>query len=362
MQEIEVKVENDHIERLTSAKPIIALSELIWNAYDADAAQVRVVLEQGGLTKLSVIRVEDNGGGIPFEEADGFFKSLGGSWKKKGAKTKGGRFIHGERGQGRFKAFALGETVTWISSAGGKRFSIAGQRSNLKKFMVSDVFTTTSRGSTVEISDIQRDFQIRGEHGFGDQIRDVFALQLYEDPSFEIIYDGERIDAREAIRDVTPYDITATLADGSEVYAKLEIVEWRKHVERRLMLCLPGRFSFHTMAPGIHARGFDFTAYLTADLFQKMADENTEGLVELDPAAIALIEVAKARLREHFRKKETERSRGKIQEWKDAKIYPYAGSTSNAIERNERQVFDVVALNLSDYSSDFDKAPLSNKS
>jgi hypothetical protein len=105
------------------------------------------------------------------------------------------------------------------------------------------------------------------------------------------------------------------------------------------------------------SNGFDFTAYLTADLFQKMADENTEGLVELDPAAIALIEVAKARLREHFRKKETERSRGKIQEWKDAKIYPYTGSTSNAIERNERQVFDVVALNLSDYSSDFDKAP-----
>jgi DNA topoisomerase VI subunit B len=133
VQEIEVKVENDHIERLTSAKPIVALSELIWNAYDADPAQVRVVLEEGGLTKLSVIRIEDNGDGIPFEQADGFFKSLGGSWKKKGAKTKGGRFIHGERGQGRFKAFALGETVTWISSAGGKRFSIAGQRSNLKK-------------------------------------------------------------------------------------------------------------------------------------------------------------------------------------------------------------------------------------
>jgi DNA mismatch repair ATPase MutL len=59
VQEIEVKVENDHIERLTSAKPIVALSELIWNAYDADAAQVRVVLEEGGLTKLSVKRALD---------------------------------------------------------------------------------------------------------------------------------------------------------------------------------------------------------------------------------------------------------------------------------------------------------------
>lgn len=358
MQEIEVKVENDHIERITTAKPIVALSELIWNAYDADATSVRVDFERGDLTKLAIIRVEDNGEGIPHEGADEFFKSLGGSWKRKGSKTKGGRFIHGERGQGRFKAFALGQTVAWISSASGKRFSITGQRSNLKKFVVSDVFETTSRGCTVEITDVQKDFEIRAEHGFADQVRDVFALQLYEDPSFEIFYDGDRIDAREAINDVTSYDIDAELAGGTKVAGKLEVVEWRKKVERRLMLCLPGRFSFHSMAPGIHARGFDFTAYLTADLFQAMVDENTEGLVELDPAATALIEVAKAKLREHFRKKEAQRSRSKIQEWKDAKIYPYEGGTAdNPIERNERQVFDVVALNLADYSSEFDKAP-----
>jgi hypothetical protein len=65
---------------------------------------------------------------------------------------------------------------------------------------MSDVFQTTSRGCTVEIADIQKDFEIRAEDGFADQVRDMFALQLYEDPSFEIIYDGDRIDAREAIR------------------------------------------------------------------------------------------------------------------------------------------------------------------
>jgi hypothetical protein len=358
VQEIEVKVENDHIERLTTAKPILALSELIWNAYDADAHSIRVEFEEGALTKLALIRVQDDGDGIPFDDAESFFKSLGGSWKRKGAKTDGGRFIHGEKGQGRFKAFSLGETVAWISSAKGKRFVLTGHKSNLKKFIASDVVPTTSKGCTVEITDVQKDFHIRADDGFADQIRDVFALQLYEDPSFEITYDGEPIDAREAIRDVTPYPITATLADGSEITAKLEVVEWKKRIERKLLLCLPGRFNFHSMSPGIQARGFDFTAYLTADLFQNMADENREGLVELDPSATALIESAKAKLREHFRKKESERSRGKIQEWKDAKIYPYEGVISDPIQRNERQVFDVVALNLADYSNDFDKAPV----
>lgn len=357
MQQIEIKVENDHIQRVTTAKPLAAISELIWNAYDADAREVKVELEAGQLTKLGVIRVVDDGMGIPADEVESFFQSLGGSWKKRAIKTEGGRSIHGEKGQGRFKAFALGDSVTWVSHHAGKKFSISGEKSDLKRFTISDTVPSGSIGCTVEIENVIRDFKIWATDGFSDQVRDVFALQLYEDPAFRIIYDGEEIDARDAIREVTPYEISAITEDDREYKATLDIIEWKKKVERKLMLCLPGRFSFHEMAPGIHARGFDFTAYLTADHFRDLADENTEGLVELDPPSMALVEAAKAKLREHFRVREAERSRGKIQEWKEAKIYPYEGKTSNPIEINERQVFDVVALNLADYSPDFDKAP-----
>ncbi|WP_417260221.1 ATP-binding protein [Celeribacter sp.] len=357
MQKIEIKVENDHIQRVTTAKPLAAISELIWNAYDADAREVKVELEEGQLTKLGVIRVVDDGTGIPADEVEAFFQSLGGSWKKRAIKTDGGRSIHGEKGQGRFKAFALGDRVTWVSHRAGKKFSISGEKSDLKRFTISDTVPSGNTGCTVEIENVVRDFEIWSADGFAGQVRDVFALQLYEDPAFRIIYDGEEIDARDAIRDVTPYEISAITEDGHEYKATLDIIEWKKKVERKLMLCLPGRFSFHEMAPGIHARGFDFTAYLTADHFQDLADDNTEGLVELDPPSMALVEATKAKLREHFREREAERSRGKIQEWKEAKIYPYEGKTSDPIEINERQVFDVVALNLADYSPDFDRAP-----
>lgn len=357
MQQIEIKVENDHIQRITSAKPLAAISELIWNAYDADAREVKVELEGGQLTKLGLIRIVDDGTGIPADEVETFFRSLGGSWKKRAVKTSGGRSIHGEKGQGRFKAFALGERVTWISHNAGKKFSISGDKSNLKQFSISETVPVTNAGCIVEIEDVVRDFEIWTEDGFAEQVRDVFALQLYEDPGFRIIYDGEDIDAREAIRDVTPYEVKAITDDGHEYKATLEIIEWKKKVERKLMLCLPGRFSFNEIAPGIHARGFDFTAYLTADHFQSLTDNNTEGLVELDPPSMALVEASKAKLREHFRERETERSRGKIHEWKEAKIYPYEGKASDPIEMNERQVFDVVALNLADYSPDFEKAP-----
>jgi hypothetical protein len=357
VQQIEIKVENDHIQRITTAKPLAAISELIWNAYDADAREVKVELEEGQLTKLGVIRVVDDGTGMPADEVEAFFQSLGGSWKKRAIKTDGGRSIHGEKGQGRFKAFALGDRVTWASHHAGKKFSISGEKSDLKRFTISDIIPSGNTGCTVEIENVVRDFEIWSADGFAEQVRDVFALQLYEDPAFRIIYDGEEIDARDAIRDVTPYEILAITEDGHEYKATLDIIEWKKKVERKLMLCLPGRFSFHEMAPGIHARGFDFTAYLTADHFQDLANDNTEGLVELDPPSMALVEATKAKLREHFREREAERSRGKIQEWKEAKIYPYEGKTSDPIEINERQVFDVVALNLADYSPEFDKAP-----
>lgn len=357
MQQIEVKVENDHIQRITTAKPIAAISELIWNAYDADAREVKVELEEGQLTKLGLIRIVDDGKGISADEVETLFQSLGGSWKQRAVRTESGRLIHGEKGQGRFKAFALGNRVTWFSRHAGRKFSISGDRSDLKRFSISDTVPAANTGCTVEIENLVRDFEIWAEDGFSAQVRDVFALQLYEDPHFRIVYDGENIDAREAIRDVTPYEVTAITEGGHTYKATLDIIEWKKKVERKLMLCLPGRFSFHEMAPGIHARGFDFTAYLTADHFQSLADNNTEGLVELDPPSMALVEASKAKLREHFRGREAERSRGKIEEWKEAKIYPYEGRASDPIEINERQVFDVVALNLADYSPDFEKAP-----
>ena len=61
MQEIEIEVESDHIERLTSAKPLAALSELIRHSYDADARHIIVDFTEGTLTKLGLIRVSDDG-------------------------------------------------------------------------------------------------------------------------------------------------------------------------------------------------------------------------------------------------------------------------------------------------------------
>src|SRR5471032_824060 len=108
-----VEVQPDFLEKITRAKPIQALSELVWNAFDADASKVDVSFEYNDLETLDAITVMDDGLGIPRAEAPNYFRRLGGSWKKPGAQTASGRFLHGQEGRGRFKAFALGRTAEW---------------------------------------------------------------------------------------------------------------------------------------------------------------------------------------------------------------------------------------------------------
>ena len=79
MKEISVEVHNDHLERMTSVpKPILAVTELIWNGLDADATEVHVSLSRNLLDGLDRIDVSDNGTGIKYTDAERAFKNLGG--------------------------------------------------------------------------------------------------------------------------------------------------------------------------------------------------------------------------------------------------------------------------------------------
>lgn len=360
MKNIDIEVQQDHLERLIKDEPVKALAEVIWNAMDADATEIHVEIEEGSLTKLNAIRVIDNGSGIPFDKAEHLFSSLGDSWKAKTDKTAAGRAVHGEKGHGRFKAFSIGDRVSWntFSQHQGENvnYAISGRRSSCKTISIGDPVTKAGKGTTVEISEIGKDYRIRTKHGADEKIRDIFALYLYQYETVKLIYDGTNIDAKESISHFATYPINIELENGEKHEAELSVVEWEKKVERKLMLCFSKHFPFYEMSPGIQARGFNFTSYLSSPHFKVLADENREELVELDPAGEALINATKDQLRTHFKNRESERSKSKIEEWKDAEIYPYDGEPSDIIETNERSIFNVVAVNLTDYSSDFEKS------
>ncbi|MDD3020392.1 MAG: ATP-binding protein [Alphaproteobacteria bacterium] len=362
LEDFDVEVHQDHLERIVRSDPVNSIAELIWNSLDADATEIFVDFEAGPLTGLGKIRVIDNGEGINFSDVKRIFSGLGNSWKARKDKTGRGRFIHGEKGQGRFKAFGIGRDVKWksFSQEGNKTvaFEVRGNAVNLKRFSLAILGEQLGRGTTVEIDGIEKDFRVRADQGAAEKITDIFALYLYQYPGIKLIYDGVQIDPQQAIEHVKKYpNIIGGTEGGEEFKGSLTVVEWKKKIERKLMLCMPGDFPFMSTTPSIKARGFDFTAYLTSDHFKTLEDENREELVMLDKGGIALVEAAKNVLKEHFRERETERSLDKIEEWKRAKIYPYEGDARDPIERNERSVFNVIAVNLSDYSSEFDTAP-----
>lgn len=64
-----VEVQSDFLEKITRARPIPALAELIWSAFDADASVVDISCEYNDLYSLDAIVVKDNGEGIPRAQA-----------------------------------------------------------------------------------------------------------------------------------------------------------------------------------------------------------------------------------------------------------------------------------------------------
>ncbi len=369
MKEVAVQVQKDHLERITKVgKPIYALAELAWNGLDADATEVRVALDRNKITGLEAIRVADNGHGISIDEAETGFKNLGGSWKQSALKSKSGRLLHGKAGEGRFRAFALGERVIWdtttVKDDEVSRQRIIGTRLGLGRFTIEDAKVTPKRrtGTEVTIENPLKNFvSLDGERAV-QEFTQEFALYLREYPDVTIWYDGTRIDPAAAIARSQRYEMPLfTLRNFQTVEAALEVIEWKTQTERQLVLCDRNGFALSRKAPGIQAPGYSFTAYVRSDYFRELAKDNSLELDELHPDLRGLLDAAKAKLKEHFRKRAAEDAAGLVEEWKKENVYPYAGAPADILEETERQVFDVLALNLNEYLPEFDKSPVKTR-
>jgi hypothetical protein len=113
-KQIYVQAQSDHIESMFGASPLSALEELVWNALDAGAREVKVDLITNPLGAVEAVRIVDDGTGIDVLKIDSTFGSLGGSWKRFAQDDEPNRRrLHGRHGRGLFKAFSLGCHVEW---------------------------------------------------------------------------------------------------------------------------------------------------------------------------------------------------------------------------------------------------------
>ncbi len=319
-KQIYVQAQADHIASLAKAAPISALEELVWNALDADAREVRIDLIQNSLGAVEAIRVADNGTGIDVLKVDATFGSLGGSWKRLGTETaEAHRRLHGRHGRGRFKAFALGTQVEWRTTirVGGELFSyvLKGEAERPGVFEMeslrspgpgtgTEVYISNARVTCDSLLDAAQTVQA---------LAAKFALYLKSYPDVRIYLNGLPVTPIIVQRKVTDYTLEVL---GHP--AKLEVIEWKtKFVGAgRLVFCGSDGFEVYDVAAGIRSGGEPFTAYLVGERISALAREGALMMDELNPEVRAYLDAARAQLKTHFAAEVDENIKAFKKEWK----------------------------------------------
>lgn len=370
MTRVQVTAKRDFLKSLAASQPIAALAELIWNGFDAGSDKVQVFLELNDMDGIESIRVRDSGCGINHSEIEKLFGSLGDSWKKSKARQNG-RALHGKNGKGRFKAFALGELVEWetVYKIRDKAYTykILGNAQALDNFETTEPSETNNAatGTEVRIYNVFRDFRTLKDDSPSMELAKIFGAYLTEHPSLRLEYESRQIDPLAVQHRRQEYDLGGIeLSDGKIVYSKMTIVEWNFSTDRAVHLCDADGVSLHELPGGmqIRAPGFFFTTYVKSDHFRELDKSNVLCLSDMHADVQTILKVAKGKLREHFRHRLAESQSKIVERWKEERIYPYEDKVYlDPVEIAERQVFDILAVNVQSYLPSFEEADAKSK-
>ena len=321
MKQIYVQAQADHIESLFKGSPLSAVEELVWNALDADAKEVKIDLIQNALGGVDAIRVSDDGSGIDVLKADQTFGNLGGSWKRDGKATAlSGRRLHGRHGRGRFKAFALGTHVEWRTTVreGAERLSfvLTGDADRPGVFDLTDAQQGPATGTEVFITNVRVTADSLLEVSETVQsLAAKFALYLKSYPDVRIYFNGLPVTPVIVQKRTTDYKLS--LENGME--AKLEVIEWKRKFtgSGRLVFAGPDGFELHEQPAGVRS-GTDasYTAYVISPRIPVLAAENALVMDELNPEVRRILDAVKKTLKAHFTAFSEEKSAFEI-EWSE---------------------------------------------
>jgi hypothetical protein len=330
-------------------KPGVGLCELVWNAFDEDATEVRITIEANGLGGIERVIVADDGNGMNAERASLSFATVGDSWKRMpGTLSSGKRPVHGRHGRGRYAAFGLGRSVQWRSTSEAVEGGLAGvlvtgNGADLQHMEVSATPSAEAAGTTVTVGVLTDEAvaALDDPISLRTQLLTEFALHLDRFSGFHLYFFGDQVDPSVAID--TKTELVVELPDGVEGTATLTIIEWKlEEVERRLYLCSADGSIVDELQPGIQAPGAEFTAYLEWEGFDGGNPLNMEG--DTDTAAGKVITAARNVLKEHLGSTSRKREAEAVKRWQDEGVYPYSGEPKNAVDGAARSVFNLVAM------------------
>lgn len=356
MKTITVSAQKDFLERLASVPPIKALAELIWNGVDAGSDRVQVVLERNELSGLERIRVRDDGIGINYDHVEVLFGHLGNSWKKTKRVFKD-RLLHGAKGEGRFKAFALGNHVEWetrYSDGSGRtqQYQILARADSIEKPSLTqpEPADGSQPGTEVIVSEIEKSHGILLADQAVHELARHFAAYLTKYPGVEIEFDGRRVDPASLQQRTENIRLEAVdLGNERTIPVDITIIEWTAPTKRLLHLCDARGVTLHEIDAGsqIKAPGFQFTVYIKTDHFRELDQQGLLIVEDMQPEVDAILKAARTAVNHYFSQRLAELHVPDVQRWQAQSVYPYEEKARlTKSEEAERQTFSTVAAHI----------------
>lgn len=361
---IKVVAKADHIVSLSDSHPVHAIAELIWNGFDAQAKVVSVEFGFTDMEGIESITITDNGNGIAPKQAPICFGAIGESWKKK-EKNSHSVPLHGQNGKGRFKAFSLGQNITWNTfyKENGKLFNyqILGNKNNISEFKLmptdehhSDI---SSFGTQVTISNLFKNQSNLISDKVIHQFTKLFAVFLTEFPYLSLNYNGIKINPADVQVHTKEYDLSDSFKHITSHPVKLTIIEWSIDTDRSINLCSDKGISLHEidLKQKIKAKGFNFTSYLKSKYLQELNDNNILSLGEISNDLKPMIDEVLIIIRDHFRKRLAEKNSEIVETWKSQGIYPFESTINQSpVIKAEQEMFDILAVNVQTFLPSFE--------
>lgn len=362
-RKIDLGVEKDHIQSLTRANGITAISELIWNALDADASEISIETTKTKLGNIDTIKIKDDGSGIEYQKAQNVFGTLGGSEKKFRTVSPGGRQYHGKEGKGRYKALSLGDLVIFTSTYRQdnelKSFTITLDQNHLSYSDFSDLKTlpkgTGNTGFQVEIFNVNQETAEQAMAATNrKEIEQKFASYWISYPDFIIKFNREQLNFDSLIKNTTETNYFASKSEETEEYNFIiKIIEWNFDIKKKTYLCNKKGVPFMEINLGVRST-LPISIFIQSIYIENLHRDNKLDLQEMDEVIQNVHNEAKKVARSYVRERLHHYSGEFIRNLKSRGLYPYEGKPDSIVEESKRQVFDIVALQVNEFLPDFE--------
>lgn len=231
-----VTINNNSISSTATSDYKKAISEYIWNGFDANAHIVSIDYEKDEFDNIKSLSITDDGEGINRSKLGETFGCYQDSIKKKSFQWSSQ--IKGKKGKGRYSFTCFAKKAKWTSvyssSKGNIEHSVSLTSGDLHHYNDEDNDTRLvyeqKTGTTVSFYDITLAYEALQREDFIDYLKKEFAVFLELNKSFDkrIIINGEVLDYKTIISESEESEVQLANEDGSSFTFRLTFIRWEE--------------------------------------------------------------------------------------------------------------------------------------